>query len=341
MVAEKAGVSRGTVDRVLNNRSHVSPDVYARVLSAIEEIGYLAPRQVHQSVLVPDSFPPIKVGVLIPNWTGHFRSEILRGIDAARSELSDFHVEIILEECETDIPGEVVEIIDKMIAQNIQGLAICAVNAPTIEAKVSSLISQNIPVITFNSDLPESKRLCFIGQDYNKSGRIAAELMSKCIPASGKILAAVGNLEFYGHRMRLQGFYHRMEELHFPKQRIITIETFNNYQATYRKVTDILAQSADICAIYMANRSVAGCTEAVKAAGKQGQLRIICHDTSESTKRLLLDGSIDFTISHDIFHQGYLPLIYLRHFLHKGQVPDQGETNTNISIICSQNYNTE
>ncbi|MCA5963974.1 helix-turn-helix domain-containing protein [Blautia sp. RD014234] len=43
MVADKAGVSRGTVDRVLNNRSHVSPDVYERVMAAIQETGYLTP----------------------------------------------------------------------------------------------------------------------------------------------------------------------------------------------------------------------------------------------------------------------------------------------------------
>ena len=40
-VAERAGVSRGTVDRVLNNRSYVRADVRERVLDAIRETGYL------------------------------------------------------------------------------------------------------------------------------------------------------------------------------------------------------------------------------------------------------------------------------------------------------------
>ena len=51
MVADKAGVSRGTVDRVLNNRSHVSPDVYERVMAAIQETGYLTPRSTYQKTL--------------------------------------------------------------------------------------------------------------------------------------------------------------------------------------------------------------------------------------------------------------------------------------------------
>ena len=47
-IAELAGVSRGTVDRVLNNRSYVRADVRARVLNAIQETGYLSPKEAHR-----------------------------------------------------------------------------------------------------------------------------------------------------------------------------------------------------------------------------------------------------------------------------------------------------
>ena len=337
MVAEKAGVSRGTVDRVLNNRSHVSPDVHDRVMKAIQETGYLSPRQAYQTKLSKVSYPKIKLGVLLPNWTGHFKTEVLRGIEAARSELEDFHVEIILKECQTDIPGEVIELLDELLDEEVKGIAMCAINNPSIETHVSALTENNFPVITLNSDLPDSKRLCFIGQDYNKSGRIAAELLSKCIPSSGNILAAVGSLEFDGHRTRLEGFLERMGEVGFQKDQIQVIETYNDYQTTFRKVSETIQQNPNICGIYMANRSVAGCTEAVSTLGIKGSIKIICHDISEDTKRLLQNGSIDFTISQDIFRQGYLPMIYLRDYLQKGKLPATEETSTNISIICSQN----
>lgn len=337
MVAEKAGVSRGTVDRVLHNRSYVAPGVRNRVMDAIQETGYLSPLQDHKRTIYEKAFSPIRLGVLIPNWTGHFKTEILRGVDAARTDLVDFHVKIILMECQTDIPEETIELLDTLIAQNVQGIALCSVNAPAIEKKVSELTDMNIPVITFNSDLPNSRRLCFIGQNYQQSGRIAAELMSKCVPMTSKILAVVGNMEFDGHRMRLNGFCQRMYELGFKKSQIEIIETYNDYRTTYRKVSESLKQIPQLSAIYMANRSVAGCTEAVSTAGKKGTLRIICHDLSESTKRLLQNGSIDFTISQNIFQQGYLPLVYLRELLQKGNFPKFKQTDTNISIICSQN----
>lgn len=62
---------------------------------------------------------------------------------------------------------------------------------------------------------------------------------------------------------------------------------------------------------------------------------------SESTRRLLLNEQIDFTISQDIFRQGYLPLIYLRDYLQKGKIPTVKTVNTNINIICSQNVDNK
>lgn len=340
MVADQAGVSRGTVDRVLNNRAHVSPEVHAKVMDALKETGYLPSHTLHQQNILQGNTltsAPLKLGVLLPNWTGHFKSEIIRGIDAARKEFEDLQVEIFVEECLTDVPQEVLGVIDKLLEKGIQGLSVCTPDTPTINERINTLLARRIPVITFNSDLPNSGRLTFIGQDYRKSGRIAAEIISKCIPKDGTIIAAVGNREFDGHKTRLAGFEERMQELGFESSQIHVIETFNDYQTTYRKILECLENMPEVHAIYMANRSVGGCTEAIHYAGKKGKIRVICHDVAESTKLLLKDGSVDFTITQNIFQQGYLPLVLLREYLQKGNVPESSGMSTEISIICSQN----
>ena len=337
MVAEKAGVSRGTVDRVINNRSHVRPEIYEKVMQALEDTGYLSPRDIHQINLGDPNLSPIKLGVVLPNWTGHFKWEILDGINLAAEELKDFQVKIITEECQSDIPDESIEIIDRLLVQGVRGISLCAMNDPRIVEKIRELKDRNIPVVTFNSDLPDSRRICFVGQDYNKSGRIAAELVRKCTDAANSVLTAVGNLEFNGHRTRLQGFQDRMREVGYPENQINIIETFNDYQLTYKKITNALKENPDIKTIYMANRSVSGCVKALEDLELPGQLRIICHDISNRTKSYLQNDTIDFSISQDLFHQGYQPLICLYEYLHSGKIPPYLKINNNISIICSQN----
>ena len=335
MIADRAGVSRGTVDRVLNNRSYVKADVRKRVLQATEDLGYLSLRDFHQNVA--NGYAPIKLGVIMPNWIGYTKSEFHRGIMAARTELKDFQVEVVIKECTTDIPGEVNENLEILVDQGVSGIALCALNDISIEQKIAELSKKNIPVVTFNSDLPNSKRLCFVGQDYVKSGRIAGELLHKILPPDAKILALVGNLEFDGHRARLDGFCTRLYELGFTANQIDIAETYNDYRITYRKVFKALQETDHLDGIYMANRSVTGCADAIREAGLIGKVRVISHDVTGHTKQLLKEGRVDLTVSQDIFRQGYLPLIILRDLLQKNIQPSSDLNNTAISVVCAEN----
>ena len=205
MVAERAGVSRGTVDRVLNNRSYVSADVRARILAAIAEIGYISPHEHHQNQL-GTAAKPLKLGVLLPNWSGQFREDVDRGLAMAQEDLARSGTQILIRRCKTDIPQEAISLLNELVEEGVSGLSICALNDVSIRNRMVELVESDIPCITFISDLPESHRLCFVGQDIRQAGRVAAELMSKCVPSDAVILATVGNLKFDGHRQRLSGF---------------------------------------------------------------------------------------------------------------------------------------
>ena len=337
-VAELASVSRGTVDRVLNNRSYVRADVRERVLNAIRETGYLSPREAHRQAAEAElPLEPVRLGVLLPNWSGPFREEVPRGIQAARSELEKRNIEVRVCTCETDVPRETIELIDQLIEWGAQGIALCSLNDIMIEARVGELAEQGIPCITFNSDLPNSRRLCFVGQDYARSGRIAAELLSKCIPTTARVLAMAGNLEYNGHRTRLDGFCEHMKKKGFASEQIEIEETYNDYRVTYNRVTAALTSENPPAAIYMANRSVTGCVDALKSAGMDGRVHVIAHDMSPRRKQMLLEGSLDLTITQDLFRQGSQPLLLLADLLQKGKQPESGIKSTGISIICAQN----
>ncbi len=336
MVAEMAGVSRGTVDRVLNNRSHVNPIVRDRVLAALRESEYISPREKHQQ-RIEGAMPSLKLGVLLPNWDDQFREEVNRGIAQAQEELAFGHVQVLVRRCKTELPREAVELLDELVAQQVAGLAICAQNDVTIQHRVKELTDAGIPCITFNSDLPDSGRLGFVGQNIYQAGRVAAELMSKCVEKSGLILATAGNLKFDGHRQRLTGFQDRLAELGFSQEQLLVAETYNDYEMSFSVVRDAIAQHPELRGIYMANLNIAACVEAIRAAGKTGEIRVICHDINESVRQMLLDGSLDFTIPQDMVRQGYAPLMMLREYLYKGSLQNSGGLGERIDILCAEN----
>ncbi len=343
MIAEKAGVSRGTVDRVLNQRPHVRPEARDAVIRAMKELEYEPSRQeVAEALgLNTSGLRGFKLGVIFPAWsgfwTGFLKDELLQGINDAKWLLLDQKIEVITAQCEMAVPGEILRHIDEMMAHNVKGIALCAMNVPAVEEKINELAGKGIPVVTFNNDVPMSQRLSYVSQDPEQSGRIAGDLMMKLIRKDEKLLVAIGNEEFDAHARRRKGFLKVIEEKRFPKENIISIETYNDYMVTYNKVLDTLEKNAGIKGIYMANHSVTGCADAVRTIGKAGDVHIIAHDLTDTTRKLLAEGEIDFTIGQNIYRQGYRPLIILKEYIQKGIRPEKEETNIPIDIYCAEN----
>ena len=336
MVAELAGVSRGTVDRVLNDRPHVNGEVRQRVLEAMRELGYISPREAYRRQ-AETALRPLTLGVLLPNWEGQFRAEVTEGVRQACEELEESKVRVLVRRCETDLPQEAVELLEAMEADGAEGFAVCAVNDPAIQDWIAARTGAGVPCVTFNSDLPESGRLCFVGQDIRQAGRVAAGLLYKCVDRQGPVLATAGNLKFDGHRQRLDGFRERMGELGLPEEQVIVRETYNDYETTLQVVSEVLAERPELRGVYMANFSVSGCCAAIQRAGRTGQVHVVCHDINETVRQLVRAGAVDFTIPQDLRRQGYAPLLLLRDLLRKKKPLGTERSQGQINILCAEN----
>ena len=171
------------------------------MLEAVRETGYVPLSGRRQTGVAARS---LTLGILLPNWEGQFRAEVDRGIRRACAELEEANVRVLLRRCETDLPQEALRLLEDMRRDGAEGFAVCAVNDPSVERWIAARAAEGAPCVTFNSDLPASGRLCFVGQDIDQAGHVAAGLLHKCVSEQGPILATAGNLKFDGHRRRLE-----------------------------------------------------------------------------------------------------------------------------------------
>jgi LacI family transcriptional regulator len=121
--------------------------------------------------------------MLLPWWSSYFEKELTQGIEAAQQDLRSYNINILIERYETGTADECLECLDSLVDQGIHGIAICAKNLPGIQQKLSSIVQKGIPVVTFNTDISDCRRLCFVGQDFIKEGRIGAAIMAKLFTA--------------------------------------------------------------------------------------------------------------------------------------------------------------
>ena len=86
MIADRCGVSRGTVDRVVNGRANVAPEVRARVQRIIDELGYRTPAQRRQARPAQQG---ATIGFIIPAWGEYYIRQTRRGIQSALRRIGD------------------------------------------------------------------------------------------------------------------------------------------------------------------------------------------------------------------------------------------------------------
>ena len=173
-IAELAGVSRGTVDRALHNRGRVNPEVAARILQIAEDLGY-QPNSIGQALV--RSRQTFRLGAILQSAETPTMQDVAAGARQAAAELRVSGLEIELREVQGRDTPQVLRQIKDLMDWGAGGLAIASNNTPDLVQRINELSQKGVPVVTFNTDAPDSSRLCFVGMDNYRAGQTAAELI--------------------------------------------------------------------------------------------------------------------------------------------------------------------
>ena len=332
MIAEKAEVSIGTVDRVLHNRPYVKAEVRDRVLQVMEELDY-HPNLMARALAM--SGTPRRLMVIQPEWKGYIRDTIEEGVARFREEFSDYNVHVEIHGCPTDDPEQCLRLLNKA-AETAQGIAFSASDCPEVRAKLQELAGRRIPVVTFNSDISQSTRLCYVGEDGHLAGRVAGEIAAKFLRPDDHLLLVYGGPAYAGHKSRMDGFLERLSETGFPQENCQVAATHNSYEETLCVVEKALAEDPKVSYIYMANKSVPACVEAIRRQGRSGQVRILCHDNDPEVRGFLKTGQVDFTIDQDFAYQSYQALSVLLRAITENKLPEKDCFYSACSILNAE-----
>lgn len=335
-IAEIVGMSRGTVDRALNNRGRIDPAVKEKIQQVARELGF-SPSHVGRALARAKS--PVKIGVLVHLSRISFFKGVIEGIRQAETEIANLGGELIIEE----LPGldaqKQLEALNALVKKGIQGLAISPAQDELLKNRLNELQQKNkLPVITFNTDIEGLKRMCYVGLDNIRAGKAAAGLMNLLLGENGgKVLIISGYRSNTANSGRADGFIQEVEN-QFPH--IVTADRrFNadNADDAYNIVMNAVAEIPDLAAIYMVSAGQAGTCRALEETGNAGSIKLIVYDTLPATTEYIRKGVIDFIIDQNAFVQGNLPPHLLFKYLFNGNMVDNENIFTDINIRTRYN----
>ena len=112
------------------------------------------------------------VGVLLTAEGVSFFDEVIRGAEQAALELADYGVTVLVERIKGyDVAVQLAGI--ERLRNRVNVLILNPINEPEVAAALDALAEEGKAVITLNTDIEGTRRLCYIGPDYPRSGRAA------------------------------------------------------------------------------------------------------------------------------------------------------------------------
>ena len=218
-IAEAAGVSRGTVDRALNNRGRIRPEVEERIKKISQEMGYQPSRAGRALAMAKRK---IRIGVILQYMKTPFMQQVLKGVMTAKEEVESFGGTVKIYEIEGAEPEKVMAAMKELREAGFNGIAMTPSEDQLLKARIDQYSEEyGIPVVTFNADLEDTKRLCFVGQDTFQSGRTAAGLMNEMTDGKGQVAIISGQIANPGLISRQKGLQQRSRRIFLSLKSLI------------------------------------------------------------------------------------------------------------------------
>jgi LacI family transcriptional regulator len=298
-IARQAGVSLATVDRVLHNRPGVRPDTVRRVKEAVERNAF----QPHVAAADLARGRARRFVFVMPSGPNLFMQEI----EAYLGEMSGWLLarRLVVDVVATDVfdAATLAAKLESLVG-NFDGMAVVALDHPSVRAALNDLVDGGTKVVTLVSDVPSSRRHHYIGIDNIAAGRTAGALIGRLVgPKPGKIAVVAGSLGLRDHAERLFGFNQVMAS-EFAQLKVLPVLEGRDEDGRSECLTmKLLGDHSDIVGLYNAGAGTPGVAKALIDAGRAGDITFVGHDVTVMTRKLLLQGVMDAVISQNPGHE--------------------------------------
>jgi ribose transport system substrate-binding protein len=276
-----------------------------------------------------------KTLALVTNASADFWTIARRGTEKAAAELPNYNIEMYVVSEATAAAQR--QILDNLLTKGVAGVSISAID-PANSTEILNKVAAQAVLFTTDSDAPKSNRVMYIGTDNVDAGVQCGELIKKALPDGGKIMLFVGTMGADNARERVEGIKKSLEG---SKVEILDIRTDEvDFARAKRNVEDTLTTYPDIDGLVgLWSYNTPQIVEAVRAAGKEGQVKVIGFDEDPVTLRGIADGIVEGTVVQQPYEFGYQSMILLAKVIEgdKSVIPANGLNIIPTKIIDKSN----
>lgn len=290
-IAETSGVSRSTVDRVLNARHKVSEDLARRVLEAAKSLGFHATGLIEHRI--EEISRPLRIGVVLHNLSRAFYRDLADELLAAAPGFGC--QDLVIDQLADLSPAEMARQI-RTVAERVDALAVVAFDHPVVNECIESLAKSGKSVVAALTHLTSPGTAGYVGIDNMKAGRTAGWCLSRLCGRNGKIGLIAGSYQFRGQHERMIGLHNFFME-NEPGMKIVdTVYVLDNGAIAEQLLQEMLERHPDIDGIYAIGGGVSGVIRTLEQMQPNTRPYIVCHELTDPVRAAVRSGLIDFVM---------------------------------------------
>jgi LacI family transcriptional regulator len=322
-IAQQAGLSEATVDRVLNERPGVRENTRAEVMQAIADLD----KQRAQLRLNGRRFLIDVVMQTPQRFSDAFRAAVEAELPAFAPAMlrARFHL------WEAGSTDQMVEALGRI--RGSHGVVLKAQDEPVVAEAIDRLVETGVPVVTYATDVPASSRCAYVGIDNHGAGVTAAYLMDQWLGGSrAEVLITLSRTVFRGEGEREVGF---RSALRGSGRTIVEVSDSDGIDATNeRLVLEALERHPGVAAVYSVGGGNAATVAAFERLGRVCKV-FIAHDLDADNRRLLREGRISVVLHPALRADARLAMRLI--LQERGALPGEPARPVPIQVITPYN----
>lgn len=201
--------------------------------------------------------------------------------------------------------------LDQIIALQPTAMAITCMDADAYITSINNAVGSGIPVVTFDSDSPDSMRTTFIGTSNYAAGVQAAKYVAGKLGGTGRVacLTRTGQTNI---NARIQGFVETIQADYPNIEMVQVVDAGNDENQAATNLESLLAKDSNLDFIFCGlQQAVIGSETALAETGLTGKIKIVGFDTDTTTLDSIKSGSVEATLSQSPYAEGFWSMIYL------------------------------
>ena len=264
----------------------------------------------------------------------------LVGVRKAYQEIQQYGIDISTHLFKQSDSQTFIDEANSIIQSKPDGVVLAPFFSREAKLFISELKKLEIPYVFIDSNIKDSEKLSYIGQDSFQSGTLAAKLLDYSLPGNASILILnfakeMDNLNHLVQRER--GFYEYFKaNNHEGRKKLITLEIADPNDSTFSEKMEVaMDTNPAVMGIFVTNSQVYHLAKYLEQTGQSG-IRVIGHDLISENIDYLKKGTVDFLICQRPEEQGYNAVFTLfNHIILKKAV--KTDNYTSIDIITKEN----